>query len=169
MTLLQDHPPRGTHRAPSGPSGPGRVGDDVARARRQDGDEGPGIDDDPVVAEDDVDELDDDLGGLAEDEDLEEDDGTDLPEGFSVVDADDGPPSDDEDPAVPARATAVEEDRERATDVLEAAARDRGVDDDEDDDLAVQRSGEFVCTRCHLVKRDTQLARPRLRICRDCA
>lgn len=141
----------------------------MAKARRQDGDEGPGIDDDPVVGEDDVDELDDDLGGLGEDEDLEDDDGTDLPEGFSVVDAEEGPPSDDDESPAPARAVPAADDDERAADVLEAAARDRGADDDEDDDLAVQRSGEFVCARCHLVKRDTQLARPRLRICRDCA
>jgi hypothetical protein len=127
-----------------------------------------------------VDEVDDEDGdGDAEDlEDAlvdalddEGDDEGDLPEGFTVVGPAvvDGPHDGDE--ALGRTVVPTVDDDDRAAAVLEAAARG-GADSDEDDDeddLAVQRAGEFVCSRCRLVKRDTQLARPRLLICRDCA
>ncbi len=135
------------------------------------GDADPVDDVDEVDVEDDeVEELEDEL----EDDELHddaEDEGEDegLPEGFTVVDPDEVADDGDDEPA----ATAAASDAARAVAVLEAAGRDElvpGLDDgDDEDELAVRRDGEFICSRCHLVKRDTQLARPRLRICRDCA
>lgn len=125
------------------------------------------LEDDEVELEEDLedDELEDDelAGGI--DEELAEED--DVPEGFTLVDvdavveADEGEDADGADAATLARAAAI----------IDAATRDEDVaaEDDDDDELAVKRRGEFVCSVCHLVKRDTQLARPRLRICRDCA
>lgn len=137
----------------------------MARAGRQD---------DPVEdelgADEEVEELSDDLEDLEDvlDEDADEEE---LPEGFTVVDAGEGDAVDDDDEALGRTAApAAVDDDDRAAAVIEAATRGvpPGEDDDDEDDLAVQRAGEFVCRRCYLVKRDTQLARPRLQICRDC-
>ena len=138
--------------------------------RREDADPVEDVADvDDVVEDDDEledgldDELDDDLEEGGEDEEEV------LPEGFSVVDPDEVADDGDDEPA----AAGAVADAARAVAVLEAAGRDvlvAGLDDgDDEDELAVRRDGEFICSRCHLVKRDTQLARPRLRICRDCA
>lgn len=105
----------------------------------------------------------DDEGDGLDDDDADEDG---LPEGFSVVGEGDAVEEDDDPAAIPV--AAVREAEDRAVDVITAVGRD-AVEDEEEDELAVRRAGEFVCSRCHLVKRDTQLARPRLRICRDCA
>lgn len=151
----------------------------VARAGRR-----GGTDDDPDLAEDelDVDDVDavdavddgaDDLEGTLEDDlvdDLGEEDDDELPEGFTVVGPEDAEPADDGDEALGRTVVPTVDDGDRAAAVLETAARGATPsEDDEEDDLAVQRAGEFVCSRCHLVKRDTQLARPRLLVCRDCA
>jgi len=135
--------------------------------------DGPAEDLDADLEDDEV-ELDEELeeDELEEDELVEGLDGElagddDVPDGFTLVDveavveADDGEDADGADAATLARAAAI----------IDAATRDEDLaaEDDEDDELAVKRRGEFVCSVCHLVKRDTQLARPRLRICRDCA
>ena len=127
-------------------------------------------DDLELEVDDDVEEVEDDLEESLEDLD-EDGDEEELPEGFTVVGPDDADASDDGDDALGRTVVPDASDDDRAAAVLEAAARGgvAGDDDEDDDDLAVQRAGEFVCSRCHLVKRDTQLARPRLLICRDCA
>lgn len=146
----------------------------MARAGRR---EEP-VEDDLSLEVDEVDEVDDEDGDAEDLEDAledglddEGDDEADLPEGFTVVGPDDADGTDDGDEALGRTVVPTVDDDDRAVAVLEAAARGGAAtdEDDDEDDLAVQRAGEFVCSRCHLVKRDTQLARPRLLICRDCA
>jgi hypothetical protein len=40
---------------------------------------------------------------------------------------------------------------------------------DEEDEAPARRTGEFVCSRCFLVKRESQLAVRSRKVCRDCA
>ncbi len=146
----------------------------MAKGRRSD--DADDVEDDVVVVGDDED-LDEDLVevgiGAGLDEDLDDDvaDPDAVPEGFLVVGEDDV--ADDADVAPSAPDPLAADDGARAVAVIEAAGRGVSLPGDEDGDdedgFAVRRDGEFVCSRCHLVKRDTQLARPRLRICRDCA
>lgn len=117
--------------------------------------------------------------GATEDESDEDLDDDGLPEGF-VVEGDDEDVDgvegiveshEDDDDDVDVGATII--------DVVEVAAED--PDDfeeeiapvvrvpDEEDDAPARRSGEFVCTRCYLVKRDSQLAVRSRKVCRDCA
>jgi hypothetical protein len=115
-------------------------------------------------------ELDAELG-TADDELDDELDGDELPDGFVV---EGGEEDDDEavgDDDVDVGATIL--------DITEAAAED--PDDfeeeiapvvrvpDEEDEAPARRSGEFVCTRCFLVKRESQLAVRSRKVCRDCA
>ena len=115
--------------------------------------------------------------GAAEDESDEDMDNDGIPDGF-VVEGDDDDDivddiveGDDDDDDVDVGATII--------DVVEVAAED--PDDfeeeiapvvrvpDEEDDAPARRSGEFVCTRCFMVKRDSQLAVRSRKVCRDCA
>ena len=122
-------------------------------------------------------ELDVELGG---DDDMDEDlEGDDL-DGFVVegeddtddadAEDDDGSDADDEDDTGAAAASRTPE----------AAAEDEpdGFEEDiapvvrvpdEEDDAPARRAGEFVCTRCFLVKKDSQLAVRSRKVCRDCA
>lgn len=124
--------------------------DDNTRTSDDDGDAFDAFDDDVIddadALEDDT--LDDDLddgddGELAATEDLE---GALADE---VIDE-----LEDEEIAVAAART-LDED-------LDVVAAD-------DDDLEGLRDGEFVCSSCHLARRDTQLADSKRLLCRDCA
>ena len=116
--------------------------------------------------------------GAAEDESDEDMDDEGIPHGFVVE-------GDDDDEAVEDIVEGVEDDDDddvdvgaTIIDVVEAAAED--PDDfeeeiapvvrvpDEEDDAPARRSGEFICTRCFLVKRDSQLAVRSRKVCRDC-
>jgi hypothetical protein len=115
--------------------------------------------------------------GAAEDESDEDMDDEGVPDGFVVV-------GDDDDDVVDDMVGSVEDDDDDVDvgstilDVVEVAAED--PDDfeeeiapvvrvpDEEDDAPARRSGEFVCTRCFLVKRDSQLAVRSRKVCRDC-
>jgi len=119
-------------------------------------------------------ELDVELGGESE-EDLDEDlDG--LPDGFVVegdddaVDDTDADEADDVDDVVDVSAPSA--------DVVIAAEEPDDFEEElaplvrvpeEEDDAPARRAGEFVCTRCFLVKRDSQLAVRSRKVCRDCA
>jgi hypothetical protein len=120
-------------------------------------------------------EIDVEIGGDV-DEDLDEDlDG--LPDGFVVEGEDEDPDADidDDADADSADAPAISASTESAL----AAAED--PDDfeeelapvvrvpEEEDDAPARRSGEFVCTRCYLVKSESQLAVRSRKVCRDCA
>jgi hypothetical protein len=114
-------------------------------------------------------ELDVELGG--DDEDLDEELEGALPDGFSVE-------GEDEDDAV---AAVDDEDVDEVVVAPVLAAEEAETDDfeedlatvvavpDEEDEVMGRRPGEFVCTRCYLVKRDTQLAVRSRKVCRDCA
>jgi hypothetical protein len=115
--------------------------------------------------------------GAAEDESDEDMEDEGVPDGFVVV-------GDDDDDVVDDMVGSVEDDDDDVDvgstilDVVEVAAED--PDDfeeeiapvvrvpDEEDDAPARRSGEFVCTRCFLVKRDSQLAVRSRKVCRDC-
>jgi hypothetical protein len=117
-------------------------------------------------------ELDVELGGDDPDEDLDEDlDG--IPDGFVVEGDDDDVVVDDSDdveadvdPAAVAKAVAAEVDE--ADEFEEDIAPVVRVPEEEDEAPA-RRAGEFVCTRCFLVKRDSQMAVKSRKVCRDCA
>ena len=106
------------------------------------------------------------------DEDLEEEEDLDgfVVEGDDDTDASEDADADDGD----------EGDTETETSVPEAAAEEEpdGFEEDiapvvrvpdEEDDAPARREGEFVCTRCFLVKRESQLAVRSRKVCRDCA
>lgn len=118
-------------------------------------------------------ELDVELGGDDDmDEDLEEEEDLDgfVVEGDDDTDASEDADADDGD----------EGDTETEASVPEAAAEEEpdGFEEDiapvvrvpdEEDDAPARREGEFVCTRCFLVKRESQLAVRSRKVCRDCA
>jgi hypothetical protein len=114
------------------------------------------------------DELDPDLvGEVLEEDDLEEDD--DLTDGF-VVEGEDVEVADDADEGatvLPVAELAAEDIEDDFAD--EPALAAVAVSDEEDEDIPVKRSGEFICTRCYLVKSNSQLANRKQKICRDCA
>jgi hypothetical protein len=120
-------------------------------------------------------ELDVELGG-DEDEDGEEDlDG--IPDGFVVEgddavddaddDADDADADDDGAIGVPAAAVPIAAAEE--TDDFEEELAPIVRVPEEEDDAPARRAGEFVCTSCYLVKRESQLAVRSRKVCRDCA
>lgn len=126
---------------------------------------------DPVEAADlESDELEDGLILEDDDEDGEDDE---LEDGL-----DDDAEGDDPEDVLARLDGDTEVDEEIAPVVLPDAAFDEDddiatvvVDPDEDDEDDVEgvRDGEFVCRRCHMAKRDTQLADPEALLCRDCA
>ncbi len=123
---------------------------------------------DPDVLEEDLDE---DLDEVA-DEELDGDD----PAAESDDDADDGD-ADDEDAEALDELEAEELDmltEDEASEVIavDEAAELRKLRREEralDVDPEGAGSDEFVCTSCFLVKRTSQLADRRKRVCRDCA
>jgi hypothetical protein len=114
------------------------------------------------------DELDPDIvgEGIGE-EDLEDDE---LPEGF-IVEGVDVETTDDDDEGstvVPVIDVAAEDPDDDFADEL-ALSVVVGGGEDEDEDIAVKRSGEFICARCYLVKSNSQIANRKHKYCRDCA
>lgn len=115
-------------------------------------------------------ELDVELGA-ADDEPDDDVDGDGLPDGFVVE-------GEDDDPHGGGDAGSDVDEGATVADVVEVAAED--PDDfeediapvvkvpDEEDDAPARRSGEFVCTRCFLVKSESQLAVRSRKVCRDC-
>jgi hypothetical protein len=118
-------------------------------------------------------EIDVELGG---DEDLDEDLAEDLdgiPDGFVVEGADgevEGADGDDDadDVIVAAPVVVVESAAEDADDFEDELSPAVRVAEDEEE-AAGRQAGEFVCSRCFLVKRDSQLAVRSRKVCRDCA
>lgn len=116
-------------------------------------------------------ELDVELSG--DDEDLDEDLEGVLPDGFGVVgeDEDDAVMGADDDAdveAVPTIAPVLAAEDAETDDFEEDLATVVAVPEEEDE-VVGRRAGEFVCTRCYLVKKDTQLAVRSRKVCRDCA
>ncbi|MEX0953417.1 MAG: hypothetical protein WDZ26_06270 [Nitriliruptoraceae bacterium] len=134
-------------------------------------DDGDDLDDDGL--EDDLD--DDGLEGDLDDDGLEGDlDDDDLEGDLEVGVDDDEIVEVDLDTA--AAAEEVEDDEAEATVASVIGVFDDepvvGADDDGEDladDVDGIREREFVCRRCHLAKRDTQLADEKAMLCRDCA
>jgi hypothetical protein len=115
----------------------------------------PELDADLVVEDDLDDELDDDLadGFVVEGED-------DVVEDDEVVgDDDDGAAG----PAVLELVTASEDPDEFEEEIAPVVR----VPEDEDE-APGRQAGEFICTRCYLVKKDSQLAVRSRKVCRDC-
>ena len=122
-------------------------------------------------------ELDVELGGG---DDMEEDLDEDL-DGFVVVGEDeDADASDDSESDSDGDDDDEADDAGAGVRVVEAAAEEEsdGFEEDiapvvrvpdEEDDAPARRDGEFVCTRCFLVKRESQLAIRSRKVCRDCA
>lgn len=109
-------------------------------------------------------ELDDEQGdGDADDEvdtDASEDDG-DTPGDPAALDADaTGTDEHDVVGVVVVPDAAFDDDDEVAAAV---------IDDDDDDEIEGVRDGEFVCRRCYMAMRETQLADAERLLCRDCA
>ena len=111
-------------------------------------------------------------------DDLDDDEDA-VPDGFVVEGEDDTDDGTDEDGADGA-------DADEDGDVDEGSTRTVDGDDDppddfaddvapvvrvpeEEDDAPARQSGEFVCTRCFLVKKESQLAVRTRKVCRDCA
>jgi hypothetical protein len=146
----------------------------VARAKSQRADEDAL---DPVEAAD-VEHADDADDGLLElDPEAELEDEDDDPDDLEL-DTDDPTESTagSEDPSAP------DVGADDVDDVAVAVLPDAAFDDDEDDVVAVVvdddddgdeiegvRAGEFVCRRCYMAKRETQLADADRLLCRDCA
>jgi hypothetical protein len=125
---------------------------------------------DVAAAPDELEELEGELDGTI-DEDLEDlEDGEldeeSLPDGFVV----EGETADDADDVaeVDEGATIVElvvvEDPDDFEEDLAPS-----VTVAEEDDVLARRSGEFICTRCYLVKANSQMVNRSKKICRDCA
>lgn len=158
----------------------------VARTKSQRADEDAL---DPVEAAD-VEHADDPDAGLLEldpeadpdDEEDDEDDEDDEPDDLDAgePDPDDADDTDDDDPSaldgadvddpedgpvvVAALPDAAFDDDEAAAVVVDA-----DDDDDDGDEIEGVRDGEFVCRRCYMAMRETQLADADRLLCRDCA
>lgn len=116
-------------------------------------------------------ELDVELGA-ADDELDDELDGDGLPDGFVVEGEDDDPLGNDD---------MISDVDEGATVADVAVVASEDADDfeediaptvrvpDEEDEAPARRTGEFICTRCFLVKSESQLAVRSRKVCRDCA
>ena len=119
-------------------------------------------------------ELDVELGGDDDlDDDLDEDldgfvvEGDDDPDGTDDADDDDADADDgDADTAAAGVPDVVAEDE---PDGFEEDIAPVVRVPDEEDDAPARRAGEFVCTRCFLVKKESQLAIRSRKVCRDCA
>lgn len=133
---------------------------------------------DPDIDEIDDEDIDEDFDEETDDDDVVEDDLLVDDGEDSEADLDDDGDEDDEDD---------EDDRDEALEELEAAELE--IEDDPEtllvdeaaeiremrrDELGIggtareQSADEFVCTECFLVKKVSQLANKKRRICRDC-
>jgi len=124
-----------------------------------------------AAAPDELEELEGELDGTL-DEDLDEEledgelDEESLPDGFVV----EGETADDADDV---------EDADEGATVIELVIAEDPDDFEEElapvvavveeDDVLARRAGEFICTRCFLVKANSQLVNRSKKICRDCA
>ncbi|MCL1595133.1 MAG: DUF4193 family protein [Actinomycetia bacterium] len=122
---------------------------------------------------------------IIEDSEGEQDTSADIDEGVED-------PSEDTDTDDESKDTATEETPVAALDELEAEELEMLTDDETDETLVIDEaaemrairraeiamqnnsideatSGEFVCSSCFLVKRESQLANKRKKICLDCA
>lgn len=144
----------------------------------------PEIDEDELEPDDELpldDDIDDELPLDDDDDVLDEDvlDDDEVPDEDDVVE-DDGeavPEEDDDQEAslealIAQRATGLDDDDEDEEDLI-AEIPDASVFVPEDvippRVKLVKDEGEFVCARCHLVKKKVQLADPDKGYCRDCA
>jgi hypothetical protein len=137
---------------------------------------------DPVEAAD-VEHADDPDAGLLEldpEADLDADDTDDADELATDETDDDEDEEDDGDPAaLDAHPDGSDEDDPVGVVVLPDAAFDEDddevtaavvdIDDDDGDEIEGVRDGEFVCRRCYMAKRETQLVDAERLLCRDCA
>jgi len=119
------------------------------------------------------DELEGELDGTIDEDVLDEDldgdelDESGLPDGFVVEGEDDAVPADSDvgETVIIAVDLGVDDDADEFEDDPVAA-----VSAEDEDDVPGRRAGEFICTRCYLVKADSQLTtRGKKKICRDCA
>jgi len=114
-------------------------------------------------------EIDAELVADIDDDDVEDD----LAEGFVVEgDEDDGVEPDDETDGddvedVDEGSTVIAIVAEDPDEFEEEVAPVSRVDEDADDVLGRQ-SGEFICTSCFLVKKESQMAVRSRKVCRDC-
>jgi hypothetical protein len=114
-------------------------------------------------------EIDAELVAEIDDDDVEDD----LAEGFVVEgDEDDGVEPDDETDGddvedVDEGSTVIAIVAEDPDEFEEEVAPVSRVDEDADDVLGRQ-SGEFICTSCFLVKKESQMAVRSRKVCRDC-
>ncbi len=114
-------------------------------------------------------EIDAELVAEIDDDDVEDD----LAEGFVVEgDEDDGVEPDDETDGddvedVDEGSTVIAVVAEDPDEFEEEVAPVSRVDEDADDVLGRQ-SGEFICTSCFLVKKESQMAVRSRKVCRDC-
>ncbi len=129
--------------------------------------------DDTTRTSDDEGEVFDDF----DDEDL--DDAADLDDASHLDDAiDEDLDDEDEDDELASTDTldgglpgeVIEELEDEQIAVAAARTLDEDLDavGDDDDELEGLRDGEFVCSSCHLARRETQLADPKRLLCRDC-
>jgi hypothetical protein len=117
------------------------------------------------------DELDPDLVGVGVgDDDLEDVDDEDVLAAGFVLEGEDAEEADDADEGStvePATELVAEDSDDDFADepalIVVASA------EDDEEDIPVRRSGEFICTRCFLVKNNSQLANRKQKVCRDCA
>ena len=120
------------------------------------------------------DELDPDLVGVldGDDPDDDADEGDLVPDGFSVEGEDvDDAAADDADEALPVAVVVADPaggDEAEPDDFEDDGPALIVVAEREEDDVLAKRPGEFICTRCYLVKNNTQLANRSKKICRDC-
>jgi hypothetical protein len=120
-------------------------------------------------------EIDVELAGPSDDDDEDVDDAVDaLPDGFVIESEDDDAASVDDDEtdgggeapdATTASVAAAAEDPDDFEEEIAPVVRVP----DEEDEAPARRTGEFVCSRCFLVKRESQLAVRSRKVCRDCA
>lgn len=110
-----------------------------------------------------------------------DDDEDDVPDGFVVEGIDDADDADADEDDEETSEDGDDEDDEGSTRAPEPQAVDEDGDEfaddvapvvrvpEEEDDAPARRSGEFVCTSCFLVKKESQLAVRSRKVCRDCA
>jgi len=121
-------------------------------------------------------EIDVELAGPGDEDDEDVDDAVDtIPDGFVIESEDDDPAHVDEDdeadggggapdPSDAPPASAAEEPDDFEEEIAPVVRVP-----DEEDEAPARRTGEFVCSRCFLVKRESQLAVRSRKVCRDCA
>jgi hypothetical protein len=124
----------------------------------------------------DPEELDPELDAeLVVDDDLDDDLEDDLADGFVVEGDDDDEDSDDD---APAEADDGDTDEGSTVAVILAAEEPDEFEEEiapvvrvpeDEDDAPGRQAGEFICTRCFMVKKESQLAVRSRKVCRDCA